>query len=138
MRHRVSMLEQYANITRWGAEETTDIVYQDRDSTFTRMLIDKGYLERSKWQGLSPTYGIEVKTTIHSLEEPFYCSQKQVDLMESMELDNEPSSQVYIVARVFKLAASGIGLKLYLDPTSLRKQERLRFKADQYRVTPVG
>jgi hypothetical protein len=137
MRRRVSVHEQYSNITPWQTGETSDIVYQDETSTLTKLLMDRQYLHRSIWEGRSPNYFIEVKTTLRSLETPFFCSQKQFDMMENLQLEEEASDGIYLIARVYNLGASGIGLKLYLDPATLRKQDRLKFKADVYRVTPI-
>jgi hypothetical protein len=132
----VSIHEEYASITPWRFGETADIVYQDCNSILTNILVAKGYLEQSSWEGCSPRYYIEVKTTIGMLEAPFFCSQKQFDMMERMQLNEESSENIYLVARVFTLGTSGTGLKLYVDPATLRKQERLKFKADVYHVTP--
>ena len=57
--------------------------------------------------------------------------------MEQMQLpDLGPSDNVYLIARVFGLGNSKIGLHLYLDPAKLRREERLKFVADKYFVTP--
>lgn len=79
-----------------------------------------------------------MKTTIGLLDTPFFCSQEQFDMMGEMRLNDEPSECVYIIARVFRLGSSGFGLKLYMDPATLREEKRLKFKANVYQVTPVS
>ncbi|ESZ98908.1 hypothetical protein SBOR_0766 [Sclerotinia borealis F-4128] len=84
----------------------------------------------------SPTYYIEVKTTLGPLDTPFYCSQNQFDIMENLKLqDNQSLSEVYLIARVFKLGARGMGFKLYLDPADLRRKGQLKFTSDKYIIT---
>jgi hypothetical protein len=138
IRDRVNVHERYERLRNWdGRRETTDLVYQDQNSSLTQLLIGKGYLS-SAWTGRSPEYFIEVKTTLGSLDNTFYCSQNQCDLMGEMELVNSaPSDKVYLIARVFSLSDSGMGLKLYMDPATLKKQGMLFFKADKYSVTAV-
>lgn len=138
IRHRVAVHSRHGNLTRWsGSVETADIVYRDSKSTLTNLLIRQGYLDSSSWSGASPTYYIEVKATMDALENAFFCSQSQFDRMEEMQLpDDEPSDEVYILARVFGLGRSRMGLRLYFDPATLRMNSELKFMADRYTVTP--
>ena len=100
------------------------------------MLIDRNYLEESVWKDRCPTYYIEVKTTMLFLDTDFYCSQRQFDRMEGMQLTGiEPSDEIYLIARVFQLGCPKMGLRLLLDPASLRRTGDLDFKADKYAVT---
>ena len=138
IRHRAAVHDRYRNLTRWRGSETADIVYNDSEGALTRLLIEKGYLIGPAWSGCSPKFFIEVKTTTGCLDTAFFCSQPQYDRMERMQLlDNSPSDEVYLIARVFDLGASGMGLKLYLDPATLRRTEHLKFVAERYAVTPL-
>lgn len=101
------------------------------------MLIEKGYLDAEVWTGHRPTYYIEVKATTGNLNFPFYASQNQFDTMEDMKLTGgSASDKVYLIARVFNLGHSGMGLKFYLDPVKLRSDGELQFRADKYLVYP--
>jgi hypothetical protein len=135
----VAVHESYRDLSRWPGSETSDIVYEDDSSILTQLLIEKGYLRGSIWRGCSPTYYIEVKTTPGSLNTQFYCSQHQYDLMEEMKLNEAGvANRIYLIARVYALGTSGMGLKLYLDPANLRRERQLQFKADKYLVTPLA
>lgn len=73
------MHEAYKDLAPWLGRETSDIVYEDTRSKLTAVLIDKGYLIRSIWQGKTPKYYIEVKTTTEQWDEPFYVSASQYE-----------------------------------------------------------
>jgi hypothetical protein len=137
IRQRVAVHSRHTGLARWNGAETADIVYSDAESALTSQLIRLGYLGSSAWSRRTPTYYIEVKATMGALENPLFCSQSQVDRMEQMQLpDLDPSDNVYLIARVFGLGNSKIGLHLYLDPAKLRREGRLKFVADKYIVTP--
>ncbi|KAF1816496.1 hypothetical protein P152DRAFT_428616 [Eremomyces bilateralis CBS 781.70] len=139
IRGRAKVHKRYSDIQNWAGSETADIVYQDRDCTLTKLLVEKGYLRADVWADHSPEYYIEVKTTVSTLKTPFYCSQLQYDRMETMRLvGNIASDKIYLVARVFALGDSGMGLKLYLDPATLRSERQLDFRAEKYSVTPLA
>jgi hypothetical protein len=130
--------ESYQGLARWPGSETSDIVYEDHRGILTQLLIEKGYLTNSIWAGRSPTFYIEVKTTVSLLGTQFYCSQNQYDLMENMKLcEDRSSSDIYLIARVYSLGDSRMGLKLYLDPANLRRERQLVFRAEKYFVTPL-
>ncbi|KAH8800361.1 hypothetical protein F5884DRAFT_891279 [Xylogone sp. PMI_703] len=133
--YRVAVHERYHDLERWSGPETADIVYEDQNSFLTELLIERGYLENAIWGGHSPRYYIEVKTTTGSLETPFFCSQLQYEQMERMQL-NGAANEVYLIMRVFSLGVSGMGLKVYMDPATLRRDRGLIFKTDKYAVTP--
>ncbi|TGO31378.1 hypothetical protein BPAE_0001g02500 [Botrytis paeoniae] len=140
IRHRVAVHDDYKDMPRWSGSETSDIVYEDHDKILTSLLITNNYFHIEELARLrfasSPTYYIEVKTTPGPLDNAFYCSQGQFDRMESMKLQSDqPVNDVYLVARVSNLGASGIGFKLYVDPAGLRRRGQLRFAADKYIVT---
>ncbi|TEY73343.1 hypothetical protein BOTCAL_0079g00080 [Botryotinia calthae] len=140
IRYRVAVHDDYKDMPRWSGSETSDIVYEDHDKMLTSLLITNNYFQIEELAGLrfanSPTYYVEVKTTPGPLDNAFYCSQGQFDRMESMKLQSdELVNEVYLVARVFNLGASGMGFKLYVDPAGLRRRHQLKFAADKYVVT---
>ncbi|KAF2187478.1 hypothetical protein K469DRAFT_749209 [Zopfia rhizophila CBS 207.26] len=139
IRHFIRAHHDYHNLENWhGSEETSDIVYDDCEGKLTTLLIDHAYLNSTHWTGRHPTYYIEVKATPSSLNAPFFVRSKQYGLMESMILPEDGVSEnVYLVARVFNLGLPEMGLKLYLDPASLRRDRRLLFKPNKYEVTPA-
>ncbi|KAF7949568.1 uncharacterized protein EAE97_003077 [Botrytis byssoidea] len=140
IRHRVTIHNEYKDMPRWSGSETSDIVYEDHDKMLTSLLITNNYFNTEELGRLrfasSSTYYIEVKTTPGPLDNAFYCSQGQFDRMESMKLQSDQLvNEVYLVARVFNLGASGMGYKLYVDPAGLRRKGQLKFTADKYIVT---
>jgi hypothetical protein len=146
IRHLVNVHHECVGITQWSgssATETSDIVYADHSWTLTNLLLAKGYLNGTRFSNngsrssQSPTYYIEVKATPSELNVPLFCSQLQVNRMESMELDaDHPENNIYIIARVYQLGVSGMGLKLYMDPARLRRTGELKFETKTYAVTP--
>lgn len=136
IRHLVSPHHLYTGITQWTGVETTDIVYNDKDSQLTKLLVQSGHLTHL-WQGRTPTFYIEVKTTMGDVSNPFFCSQNQFERMERTEMSvfDFNKNEIYLIARVCGLGRSRMGLKLYLDPWSLRRTQQLKFHADVYSVT---
>jgi hypothetical protein len=61
----------------WTGVETTDFVFPDEKSTLTELLISNGHLERSRWSGKTPTFMIEVKSTMSDRNREFYMSDLQ-------------------------------------------------------------
>jgi len=59
--------------------EPSDIVYDDASGSLTTLLIEKGYLPRAHWEGKTPKYFIEVKTTTDVCTTPFFVSGVQYD-----------------------------------------------------------
>jgi len=57
--------------------------------------------------------------------------------MEATELpdDGDAADDVYLIARVFGVGQSRMGLKLYLDPWKMRRKRELRFEAKVYSVS---
>lgn len=141
IRDRVAIHDKYKEMPPWIGVETADIVYADHEHKLTEMLIANNYFgpftnHPSFLASLSPTYYIEAKTTPGQLNIPFFGSQGQLDRMESMKLQIlKPANEIYMIARVFKLGGSGMGLKLYVDPAGLRSNGALKFTADKYSVT---
>lgn len=70
---------EYADLTPWGGTETSDIVYDDVSGVFTTLLIEKGYLSGTNWEGKTPKYYIEVKSTTDQCSTPFFISDSQLD-----------------------------------------------------------
>ena len=52
----------------------------------------------------------------------------------SSQDDGGGADSVYLVARVFGVNQSRMGLKLYLDPWKMRRNHELRFEAQVYSV----
>lgn len=77
IRHLVRPHPEYSDITQWpGRRETADITYNDASGNLTSILMESGYLDRS-WEGLTPRYLLEVKTTTGRCSQPFYMSNVQ-------------------------------------------------------------
>jgi hypothetical protein len=51
--------------------------------------------------------------------------------------DGLPALPVYMILRVFDLGQDEIGLRIYLDPETLRRKNSLRFTAESYCVEPT-
>jgi hypothetical protein len=79
------VLPEYANLRAWPGRETSDIVYNDRSGTLTRLMISLGYLNADKWAGKTPQYYIEVKCTREDCATPLIVSQNQVNLVSALE-----------------------------------------------------
>ncbi|KAF2421213.1 hypothetical protein EJ08DRAFT_738278 [Tothia fuscella] len=138
IRHRISAHESYAHLQQWSGTETADIVYEDTEGTLTGRLIEQGYFDRAVWGNSCPKYYIEVKTTTDVLHTPFFVSQNQYDRMQDMTITGDgPANEVYLVARVFNLGQTGVGLMLYLDPAKWQSTGELHFRTDKYVVTPI-
>ena len=58
--------------------------------------------------------------------------------MTDLELQPDvPSSEVYVIFRVYNLGKSDIGVKLYVDPMAAKARGELDFKVDTWGVKPV-
>lgn len=77
----VNAHQEYVDISPWTGRETADIVYNDTTGVLTRVLIDLGYLDRDGWDGVTPEYYIEVKTTTGPSKVPFFISENQYRLV---------------------------------------------------------
>lgn len=131
---------EYADLTPWGGTETSDIVYDDVSGVFTTLLIEKRYLSGTNWEGKTPKYYIEVKSTTDQCSTPFFVSDGQLDRMQ--RTSNGPSgnsnqSEIYAVFRVFNLGKDSMGLRIYIDPEEQRKAGKLRFTTDKWVVVPM-
>lgn len=57
--------------------------------------------------------------------------------MERMRIDHSsPGNEIYVVFRVYNLGKNGMGVKLYVDPESLRQSNELVFTPESYSVRP--
>ena len=57
--------------------------------------------------------------------------------MQRMTLATEQSAaEVYVILRVFNLGQKDMGLRVYLDPESLRLDKKLDFTAESYTIVP--
>jgi len=83
IRKYVMVHPDYANITPYNEQETSDIVYRDLEGKLTAEFIGKGYLPQDEWATRKPLYFIEVKTTTRSCETAFYMSKAQYKRVSS-------------------------------------------------------
>lgn len=57
--------------------------------------------------------------------------------MRSMALDpSKPATNIYIILRVFNLGQDNIGMRLYVDPATMKREGQLLFEPSSYIVTP--
>lgn len=134
------MHASYTNLGAWSGSETADIVYHDTEGAFTRHLIAGGWLHQQFGQERRPKYNIEVKATTGATETPFFVSQNQWDLMESMKLEltpHSPTDKIYLIARVYNLGKADMRFDLYVDPATQRAEGKLKFSSTKYAVTPA-
>lgn len=75
------LLPEHRELEAWPGSETSDIVYDDTDGVFTRLMISLGYLNSNHWAGKTPRYYIEVKCTTGDCKTPYIVSQNQLDLV---------------------------------------------------------
>ncbi|KAF5497161.1 hypothetical protein CGCS363_v008052 [Colletotrichum siamense] len=130
------LLDYYALMEPWSGRETSDIVYEDVSKQLTSLFVRQGYLE-TRWlsRPRGPKYFIEVKTTTMSCETAFYMSKAQYQRMRN-NLVTDDSDTVYVIFRVYNLGQKDIGLKVYVDPETLRLAGRLKFTGETWSVVP--
>ncbi|KAF2173314.1 hypothetical protein M409DRAFT_17255 [Zasmidium cellare ATCC 36951] len=137
IRDKVNCHADYYDLEAWTGSETADLVYKDTHGDLTDLLCDKGYLdhiheEQRRITGIE--YLIEVKTTTGAYDTPFYMSGGQYQLMQNAYSVN--SARRYMVARVFNVNSSNIGMKVYVNPERLRLSGDLVFSERTYSVVP--
>ncbi|KAI9372834.1 hypothetical protein BJX61DRAFT_542344 [Aspergillus egyptiacus] len=140
IRHYVRVHDEYSDLAPWDGRETADMLYTDSAGLFTALLIEKGYLPAETWEGRRPTYYLEVKATTGSWETPFYMSKSQYQRMQNPSggaAGGRPLECVYVVFRVFNLGRDSVGVKVYVDPESMRERRELLFTAETWSVTPA-
>ncbi|KAH8702222.1 hypothetical protein BGW36DRAFT_289384 [Talaromyces proteolyticus] len=138
IRKEVCVHPAYHNLAPWNEAEVSDISYKDSASVLTRIMIDNGYLPGSRWQGATPEYLIEVKSTTGAWESAFFMSKSQYRRMQSHKLNPRltvPESTIYVIFRVYNLGKENMHLRVYVDPESLQQQNYLKFTPESYRVT---
>ncbi|KAK3370917.1 hypothetical protein B0T24DRAFT_509785, partial [Lasiosphaeria ovina] len=79
IRKHAAVHPDHESMPRWRDREKADLDYQDSDGTFTDLLIYKGYLASETWQGRTPKYYFEVKSTPLLYNAPFFMSSAQYD-----------------------------------------------------------
>ncbi|KAH9237080.1 hypothetical protein K456DRAFT_1495726 [Colletotrichum gloeosporioides 23] len=136
IRRYVTVHPDYALMEPWSGRETSDIVYEDVSKQLTSLLVRQGYLE-ARWlsRPRGPKYFIEVKTTTMSCETAFYMSKAQYQRMRN-NLVTDDSDTMYVIFRVYNLGQQDIGLKVYVDPETLRLAGRLKFTGETWSVVP--
>ncbi|KAF0329343.1 ino80 chromatin remodeling complex protein [Colletotrichum asianum] len=136
IRRYVTVHPDYALMEPWSDRETSDIVYEDVSKQLTSLLVRQGYLE-TRWlsRPRGPKYFIEVKTTTMSCETAFYMSKAQYQRMRN-NLVTDDSDTMYVIFRVYNLGQKDIGLKVYVDPETLRLAGRLKFTGETWSVVP--
>ena len=77
------VLPEYQDLRAWSGRETSDLVYDDVNGVFTRLMVSLGYLDAEYWAGKTPMYYIEVKCMTGAYETPWFVSQNQVDLVST-------------------------------------------------------
>ncbi|KAL4806048.1 hypothetical protein BDV18DRAFT_160118 [Aspergillus unguis] len=139
IRTRVSVHPDYYDLAAWNGAETADIVYEDTSASLTSLLANAGLLG-GEMVGANPRYYIEVKTTTGECESAFYMSRAQYRRMERMHLEHgyadQVNPEVYVIFRVHHLGQRNMGLQVYVDPESLRRDGRLVFQSESYSVRP--
>ncbi|KAI0136379.1 ino80 chromatin remodeling complex protein [Xylariales sp. AK1849] len=136
VRKYVKVHPEYATMEPWVGSETSDIIHADCEGALTRCLIEKGYLARDMWSSRRPKYFIEVKTTTMSCETRFFMSKAQYRRMKDNAITAESRDTIYVIFRVYNLGQDNMGVRIYLDPETLRLSEQLRFTAETWSVVP--
>ncbi|KAI0866635.1 hypothetical protein F4860DRAFT_457982 [Xylaria cubensis] len=129
----VTALPEYADAPSWTGDETADFVYDDVKSVLTTLLIKKGYLDKDRWSGRTPTYYIEVKTTAGGCRNPFFMSNSQYQRMKDI---TNNFKKVYVICRVYNLGKQSMSCAIYVDPESLRTKGALKFATEKWVVVP--
>lgn len=57
--------------------------------------------------------------------------------MERNVLSPEHSDMIYVIFRVYNLGSESMGLKIYMDPGTLRREGSLLFTAEHWSVKPA-
>ncbi|KAL4796623.1 hypothetical protein BDV19DRAFT_398235 [Aspergillus venezuelensis] len=137
IRKHINIHEDYTDMEPWNGRETADITYNDTEGTLTSVLIEKGYLDAT-WTGTKPRFYLEVKTTTHSYDEPFFMSKHQFERMNNMSAvePNQEDPRLYVIIRVYNLGRDDVRMKIYVNPGSMRERGELLFTAETWSVLP--
>ncbi|KAF7557162.1 hypothetical protein G7Z17_g877 [Cylindrodendrum hubeiense] len=97
-----SMANWQSTIRKYVVEhpEYADIVYDDANGAFTKLLVENGYLNREVWDHKKPHYLLEVKSTTGPCNTPFFMSKGQYRRMHTYR---ESVDTIYIILRVFNV-----------------------------------
>ncbi|KAH8895463.1 hypothetical protein GQ53DRAFT_855993 [Thozetella sp. PMI_491] len=134
-------------LPEWNHKETADITYNDSQGVLTNLFIGQGYLDSDAWNGKKPMYFIEVKTTTRSFNTRFFMSRSQYARMQDLsngEDGREKQESIYVIFRVHDLGKANMGLRIYMDPETLRVRpgaeaeagSKLLFREETYSVVP--
>jgi len=52
---------------------------------------------------------------------------------ESKMVQYVPAKQIYVICRVFNLGKEDMGMRIYVDPWSMKQDEELKFTETNYR-----
>ncbi|KAF2797582.1 hypothetical protein K505DRAFT_372354 [Melanomma pulvis-pyrius CBS 109.77] len=122
---------QFKDWPDWTERETADIVFPDEHGALTYLLIQNGYLDYNLWYNQRPEYLIEVKSSLSDKNKEFYLSSDQYRRMQEYSTPLPSSTQrpkIYMIARVSNLQERDIDMRIYMDPETLRKNNKLRFR----------
>ncbi|RYP14158.1 hypothetical protein DL765_006566 [Monosporascus sp. GIB2] len=108
----------YADMSDWRGNETSDLEYKDENGTLTEALVRHGYLS-STWRGRRAQYYIEVKTTPGPWDTPFFMSHAQYEKMRKLSTQDS----IYAIFRVSDLYSTRVGCRIYVDPLKLATAE---------------
>ncbi|KAK0705957.1 hypothetical protein B0T26DRAFT_679718 [Lasiosphaeria miniovina] len=129
---------EFADLAPWTGRETADITYADADGSLARLLVGAGYLDARVWAGVKGLQCfVEVKATTGPCNTPFYMSKGQYKRMQNVSNNNANDRQtdaLYVVFRVFNLGADAVGLRVLVDPESMRQRGELAFAAELWSV----
>jgi hypothetical protein len=73
----VTVQENYRDMELWRGAETADIIYDDTEGEFTKLLISNGHMDRSIWARVTPKYFLEMKATTKECATWFFLSKSQ-------------------------------------------------------------
>ncbi|KAI1137758.1 hypothetical protein F5Y05DRAFT_419225 [Hypoxylon sp. FL0543] len=131
LRKYVTVHPDYEEIGSWTGSETSDFVYKDMGGVLTKVLVEKGFLQK-KWRARRPwpKYYIKVKTTTGAWDEPFSIEGKaEYEKMKALSTDKS----IYIIFRVFNLYSGEVDFKMYINPAV---EESLEIVEDRWIVRP--
>ncbi|RYO85206.1 hypothetical protein DL766_007003 [Monosporascus sp. MC13-8B] len=121
----------YADMSDWTGNETSDLEYKDENGMLTEALVRHGYLS-STWRGRRAQYYIEVKTTPGPWDTPFFMSHAQYEKMRKLSTEDS----IYAIFRVSDLYSTRVGCRIYIDPLKLASEGLLVFTADRWTGKP--
>ncbi|KAH6876838.1 hypothetical protein B0T10DRAFT_497374, partial [Thelonectria olida] len=134
----------YNDMSPWNGRETADITYQDVSGALTSLLADAGHMDTwdaDRVRQARPEFFIEVKSTTGPFETPFYMSKAQYRRMQGYSQSRAGAAasfdRVYVIFRVYNVGQDSIGVKVLVDPESMRGRE-LAFTAETWSIVPAA